>query len=559
MWLGVTMAIALLPYVVLIPEVVQFYPDVVHDDAVNFVVWLRRTLDPGLFPNDPIARDMAAVTPWFYAALFRPFAAMGIDPVLTHIAVVMPLSGLLLAFSAFVAINRFWQFPPGACVATLILVWLVGTPQGLPRDFGYAIVLLAVVGFESRRAALTGLGLFLAAGLLPAAALVSGVAMSLLMLAPRPRYVTRERLAWRTLLAAGGGAVAGGLVAIARKAGSGAAISLAEARTIPFFASYGRRPFFGETFASTYGCNERAGLLPLCEGGPDAWIITWGLLVAGLLVGAIWFVSSGAAGRWFRAVGQPMLDRRIATIWVTLLATGCLLFILAHRVAFSLHMPERYSRYSITLAFALATAITATSLASVGVAWTTKRGYWRQFRWPLAAAASILVAFAAVREGRRIHLVLGDAPAIFDFLRRTPKETVVGGVLFETDYVPAFSSRAVLVSMELLTPYHMSFYNEMSKRAIDIGASLYQQTPRALVELRKQYRVDYVLVERDPAYVMPLLQMWARNFPSVSSAVGFLNEGGEPFFRRRLPACEVAGNYRVALADAACLAADAPR
>lgn len=53
---------------------------VVQDDARQHIFWMRRFLDPALFPNDLIADYFQSVVPWGYSTFYRLFAAVGIDP-----------------------------------------------------------------------------------------------------------------------------------------------------------------------------------------------------------------------------------------------------------------------------------------------------------------------------------------------------------------------------------------------------------------------------------------------------------------------------------------------
>ncbi|NEQ28184.1 MAG: hypothetical protein F6K28_56225, partial [Microcoleus sp. SIO2G3] len=49
---------------------------VVQDDARQHVFWMRRFLDPELFPNDLIADYFQSVAPWGYTTLYKLFASV---------------------------------------------------------------------------------------------------------------------------------------------------------------------------------------------------------------------------------------------------------------------------------------------------------------------------------------------------------------------------------------------------------------------------------------------------------------------------------------------------
>jgi hypothetical protein len=52
----------------------------VQDDAQQHVFWMRRFIDPQLFPNDLIADYFQSVAQPGYKAIYQLAAAIGIDP-----------------------------------------------------------------------------------------------------------------------------------------------------------------------------------------------------------------------------------------------------------------------------------------------------------------------------------------------------------------------------------------------------------------------------------------------------------------------------------------------
>src|SRR4051812_46546763 len=69
---------------------------VLADDVRQHVFWMFRFVDPGLFPNDPIADYFQSVAPPGFSALYRLLAACGIDPLLASKLIPFAL-GLLTA------------------------------------------------------------------------------------------------------------------------------------------------------------------------------------------------------------------------------------------------------------------------------------------------------------------------------------------------------------------------------------------------------------------------------------------------------------------------------
>lgn len=553
-WLCVTLGAALIPYLFVVPAVLNGYPNVLQDDARHFVVWLRHLTDPGLYPNDIIADNFIAYTPWLYRELYLPFTALGIDPVLLHLWVIMPLSGLAFAAAAYVVSYRFWPFPMGAALVATVMNTMLGPAQGVPHDFGFTIALVLMFGFVARRTVSNGLVMFAAIGLLPVAAATSGTAMAFMMVSRRFPFLTRERAAWRALIGAGAGAVGGGVLLASSSLMAGTTFTVEEARMVPFFSPEGGRPYFGSSVASSYLCNARAGIVPLCEDGTDWEMFAWTLFVAGVVCLALWVVGSGRAGIWVQRYKLPALNHRMASVWAGLIASGLVLFPIAHWVAFKLHNPERFARYTITLTFGLIVAMAVSALFLVVLktllASTRTR---RRLGWLLVLAAALVYLRLAESISDRFLIVRTEAADVHAHLRTTPKETLVAGVVEETDNVPAFGRRSVLGSMQLLVPYKRPYYEEMARRMTELARSLYAPEPVAFTEMMNRYSIDYIVVGRVPDDDLVVLRGWSVNFPPIQDAVRFLEGGGEPFFRARLAACVRAGNDRIVLADAACI------
>jgi hypothetical protein len=145
------------------------------------------------------------------------------------------------------------------------------------------------------------------------------------------------------------------------------------------------------------------------------------------------------------------------------------------------------------------------------------------------------------------------APNIQTYLLSTPKDTLVAGVVLEIDNVPAFGSRSVLGSMELLVPYKKTYYAEAAHRMSTVALALYAPSAGGFAALVDRYGVDYILVERVQSTEPAQLAALARNFPQVEPAARFVEGGGEPFFRARLDRCTRASGGNLVLADASCV------
>jgi len=99
---------------------------VVQDDARQHVFWMRRFLDPTLFPNDWIADYFQSVAPLGYTTFYQLFAAVGIDPIL--FSKFLPIAlGLITTAYCFGVCLQMFPVPMAAFLATLLLnqyLWL---------------------------------------------------------------------------------------------------------------------------------------------------------------------------------------------------------------------------------------------------------------------------------------------------------------------------------------------------------------------------------------------------------------------------------------------------
>ncbi len=239
-WLCAILVLTLVPYLCVLWSIAPHAALVVLDDARHFVVYLRRMMDPELYPRDITADFFGAVTPWLYRVLYWPLASLGVDPIQAHLYLVMPFTGLLFACASYVFIYHFWPSGLGAAVASLVLINILGWPNGLPHDFGYTFVLLVTLAFVSRRVLASAAAMVGATGLLPVTGLISGLTMSFLMLSRRAPYVSRNPKDWAALFAAVIAFLAGAYVAISFAATTGPTFTASEARSMPYLSNVRR-------------------------------------------------------------------------------------------------------------------------------------------------------------------------------------------------------------------------------------------------------------------------------------------------------------------------------
>jgi hypothetical protein len=153
------------------------------------------------------------------------------------------------------------------------------------------------------------------------------------------------------------------------------------------------------------------------------------------------------------------------------------------------------------------------------------------------------------------NFVVDRTPEITAYLRELPADALVVGVPTETDSVPAFSGRRVLVNREYALAYHLGFYRQVERRARDVVEAYYAESPRALVELADRYGVTVFLVNRaafDPATAV---DAWAGNFAPYTADVLERVERGQRFaLEDAARRCGALTEQNVTVVPAACLA-----
>ena len=244
------------------------------------------------------------------------------------------------------------------------------------------------------------------------------------------------------------------------------------------------------------------------------------------------------------------------TLIVQVVVASLVLFLLAHAVLFRLYLPARFVAWTVPLALAIAAGVGIAALLE-SASGSARRGPsdgWRGRRAPGSRCCWRvgLALYPARFDG---NFVVDRTPEITAYLRTLPADAVVVGVPTETDSVPAFSGRRVLVNREYALAYHLGFYRQVERRAEDVIEAYYAESPRALVDLAGRYGVTVFLVNRaafDPATAV---DAWAGNFAPYTAEVMERVQRGRRFaLEDAVRRCGVLTEQDVTVVSAACLA-----
>ena len=526
--------------------------DVVQGDAREHVFWMARFRDPELFQGDFIADYFQSLAPPAYRLVYWLLSFV-VDPLLA--SKLLPLAlGVVAALFTFMLVRRLHPAPTTAFLATVLLSWYTWQYDDLASGTPRAFLLPVLVGHVW--AVVTG-RLWLAVGLAGLAALFYpvGGAIAVTLLGTRllsfSRFPPRPMLRGSRVVAF----VAAGLLVGAfllpsqwASSGFGPIVSGEEARTMPEFGPNGRKPFFVEDPYRYWVGNVRSGLDlrvtdVLLPGVP---ILFEYLAVASLL--PLLLLLRGRMASAARVSGHVV-------ILPQLLVASLGLFLLAHALLFRLYLPGRYIKWSVLLVLAVAAGL------ALGVLIDALGERFGGSRPGLLAGGLALVlglglaVYPARYDG---NFTRDPHPDLSAYLRTQPRNTLIAGVPNETDQLPSFAARPVLVSREFALPYHLGYYGEIRQRTEDLIEAYYAESLPEVVSLAARYGIDLFLVNPAAFEQATFRQAWnfSRNERPFSELVARKLERSRQFaLLDRTAHCATFANGRVAVVPVSCLRA----
>jgi hypothetical protein len=536
-WFSLSLSIAAL-YGILALQQAFSGEYVVQDDARQHVFWMQRFLDPQLFPNDLIADYFQSVAPEGYTAFYWIFAKLGIDPMV--LAKLLPIGlGLIAAAYGFAISLQLMPVPLTAFLSTLLLEQVLWTHDDLasatPRAF-MPPLFLAFLYYLMRRKlwpclvtiALEGLFypqyVFVFAGMLVLQP-VGWQAGKLRLSQDRKEY---------------GWCAAGLFVAFLvllpfalTTSDYGPTITAAEARSLQEFNAGGRSRFFYDNFWYFWFAGNRSGLFPAFRPAT----IAIGLLFPLLLRFPERFPLTRQISRQIRILPQMIL-------------TALTLFFIAHAVLFKLHLPSRYSAYTLRFVLVFATAIGLSLLLDAGLRWVRRLERHRQGRstllprlgvWGAASllGLALLVYPNTMRHFPKTNYESGSTPALYQFFAQQPQDSLIASVLKEADDLPSFTGRSILVGREYAIPYHVGYANQFRQRVTDLIRAQYSLDASDLVNFIRTYDIHFWLLNRDIFNTEVMQDSWIEQYPDVLDEALDHVEQGTPILKKMLNRCDV--------------------
>ena len=530
------------------PGTLTYAPFTIQDDARQFLAWMSRLGDPAAMQGDLIADYWQSVCPPFYRAIYSAAAAIGLTP--TLFARVLPLA--LLAFSAWMAWRvaiMMTKRPLAAFVAAAFVVSFILHEDSIysatPRAFSTPLFLLFLDGLLRNRGWTMIPALFVLGLLYPSTAIVGVTMIGLSRIGWRPFRIDFSLRSW--LL--GGLAAAAVLLAMLPLADSAdrwePTLTVSQALSMPNLGTpEGRSTIVGLSGRVDYLCSARMGVLPEIV---PCWSTRWAVLPNLLLMVPMLLLAWGALRRTHYQPDEGPGD----LIYAWTLIAGIAWFAAALAVAFSLHLPSRFTQRTLSILEFLAIG---QMLGLLLDRWASE-GRRRGLSIVGALTAGFLLAsFATPLPGFNRP---SDEQAITR-IGATPEGTVIGGVSDQLDFVPALTGRSALATIEHSIPYHTRYFGPLQQRLEASLAAVSTPDPAVLADYVRRYRVNLLAV--DPALVErgELPERYASVVPQAVASARAALARQPSALQQRASACTV-HRGRLLLLDGACLASGSRR
>ncbi len=504
-----------------------FPSNVVGDNAREYVSWMYRYQQPDLFPHDLIADYFQSITPIGYGGLFRLLASLGVDPVLA--SKLLPIAVAFLTTSyGFAVCLQLLPVPMAGFITTLVLLQSLAMHDdfvsGTPRDFIYPLFLaflyyLFTEAFLPCLVAIALVGLFYP----PIAFIITGVLLW--------RWRVDLRLCVAGVLVAGAVILPFALQSTA----FGPTLSAAVAKTMPEYLSGGRVSYFHLSPLSFWLDGRDSGILALMS--PPLLFIGWLLPIL------------------YRFPQQFPLTKRVnkkVQILLIVVCASVVMFFIAHAVAFKLHWPSRYTHHTFRIVFALCAGISITIMLDAVFA-SARRQLALLATW--VVLVGLMLFPLCLKSFPTTPFVTSSTPDLYKFLQTQPENSLIASLAGETDNIPVFAQRSILVGKEYALPIHTKYYQQFRQRMLDLITAQYSLDINQVKTFINKYAVNLWIIERS-AFQKEYLtdnRFLKQYQPANIEAIAHLQQGTSAI-TKIMPLCTVFAEKSLVVLNAECIA-----
>lgn len=528
---------------------------IVQDDARQHVFWMLRFIDPKLFPNDLIANYFQSVAPVGYTKLYRLAAAIGINPLIFN-KLLPPIIGLIATCYCFLLCRQLFPVPVAGFIASLLFnqsLWLKDDViSATPRAFAYPL-LLAFLYYLTKRSLLPCLGAIALLGIFYPQCVFLCAGMLFLQIFKWQGMgfsFSRNLDDYYFCIMGLGVSVAIMLPYALNVSEYGPVISLEQARQLPDFSPEGRSAFFKDNFWDYWFGGGRSGMFPNAVFTPVTMI--FGLFLPFLRLFPQQFPL------------QKQITPKIV-ILLQLLVVSVAMFFLAHAVLFKLHLPSRYTAYSFRIILSIASAIVLTLILDKLLHIVSTNVSCHNLK-KLTQKALALFAISAIAIGVIFYpsfvptfpvtnYKTGETPTLYQFFQQQPKDITIASLTADTDNIPTFAQRSILVSSEYAIPYHLGYYSLFRQRVIDLIQAQYSTDLAEITKFIRKYGIDFWIIEESsfvPEYIDD--NRWLRQHqPVAREAIESLRQQKIPLLTSFKESCSAWQDNRFTVISTSCI------
>jgi hypothetical protein len=521
---------------------------VVQDDAREYVFWMQQFVDPTILPNDLIAQYFQSITPPGYAAIYHLMAIAGIEPLL--LSKVLPIVlGLVTTLYGFGVCLRIFPIPFAGFISTLLLnqsLWFRDDlSSATPRAFVYPLFLAFLYYLLRQNRFVVVAILILQALIYPPLIFIS---IALLFLQLWRWEAGKIRLHRRRVPFIALAIVLSSLALVPYALSSGEfapVITRSQAWAMPELQPGGRHPVFDPNPWKFWLIGEHSGIIPPLL-PPLIWV---GIFLP-------WVMRHRSQFRLVETI-KPSIAVLSQLIWVSL---G--LFVAAHALLLKLFFPTRYTTHSLRIVLALAAGIVLTMV--LDTVFRVCEGLMRRqrstaviWRMILTIAIGIVLVFYPQIAGNfpRTNDRIATDGALYQFLQKQPKDSVVASLSDAANNVPTFAKRSILFSKEYALPFHLGYYRQIQQRSLDVIQAQYSPNLAIAKATIQKYGIDFWLIERStftPEFLTNAT--WLASFqPAYTEALTQLQRGTVPALARVTKRCSVLETEALILLEATCI------
>ena len=513
-------------------------PYTIQDDARQHVFWMWRYVDATLFPNDLIADYFQSVAPVGYKALYRLGTFAGIHPLTFHklLPPIICLAGTVYAFYLALAII---PVPLVAFINTLILnqsLWMWDElASGTPKAFSVLLILAFLLHVSQRNMWACAIAIALQGLFYPHL-----VFISVLLLALRTAWPNSNRRSNIRLLLVGSiVAVLVLLPYLLTTSPYGPVVTLDQAKTMVEFSPSGRNAFFYNNWSKYWFFSGRSGFLPP--------IVPTTICLSLCLPLLLW-------------LKLPLLKKisRHGVLIVQLGLASTILFFLSHSVLFRLHLPSRYSRHSLKVIVALAAAMVIVAVLDTGLRRLCRQP---QQLWRQAIALAMVLGVTLVTVGYPLLLdsfldvvyIDSDRAALYEYIKAQPKDIRIASLANESENIPAFTGRSIMISRGHSLAYHQGYYNQIRPRILDLITGQYSPNLSVLKSVITDYDIDFWLIDENSFNPDNMPRMWFRQFQTEWTTAMNQIQQQPSALQQLIPNCTVVSDQGKTLISATCV------